>query len=56
MTGSSITEIALPVLAVLHLDATISQVAWLTFFGSSRPRCLPCTPAPSPTGTPSAGR
>ncbi|GAA4792322.1 hypothetical protein GCM10023329_50300 [Streptomyces sanyensis] len=56
VAGSSITQMALPVLAVLHLGATTAQVAWLASSGSSRPRCSPCTPAPSPTGTPSAGR
>ncbi|MFE5596228.1 MFS transporter [Streptomyces sp. NPDC056549] len=31
--GSSITQMALPVLAVLYLDATTAQVAYLTFLG-----------------------
>ncbi|MEU5811239.1 hypothetical protein [Streptomyces sp. NPDC047718] len=56
VAGSSITQMALPVLAVLHLDATTAQVAWLAFLGQLPPRCSPFTPARSPTGTPSAGR
>ncbi|WP_338673876.1 MFS transporter [Streptomyces sp. SCSIO 30461] len=33
VAGSSITAMALPVLAVLELDATTAQVAWLAFLG-----------------------
>ncbi|MEV7196310.1 MFS transporter [Streptomyces sp. NPDC093510] len=40
MAGSSITQMALPVLAVLHLDATTAQVAWLTFLGQLPPAPL----------------
>ena len=40
VTGSSITQMALPVLAVLHLDATTAQVAWLAFFGQLPPALL----------------
>ncbi|MFI1436358.1 MFS transporter [Streptomyces lydicus] len=38
--GSSITQMALPVLAVLHLDATAAQVAWLAFLGQLPPALL----------------
>ncbi|MEU7354840.1 DUF5999 family protein [Streptomyces albidoflavus] len=37
MAGSSITQMALPVLAVLHLDASTAQVAWLMFLGQLPP-------------------
>ncbi|WTJ01972.1 MFS transporter [Streptomyces lydicus] len=40
MAGSSITQMALPVLAVLHLDATTAQVAWLAFLGQLPPALL----------------
>ncbi|MFD7861358.1 MFS transporter [Streptomyces sp. NPDC059783] len=40
VTGSSITQMALPVLAVLHLDATTAQVAWLVFLGQLPPALL----------------
>ncbi|MFD8325568.1 MFS transporter [Streptomyces lydicus] len=40
VAGSSITQIALPVLAVLHLDATTAQVAWLAFLGQLPPALL----------------
>ncbi|MFE0369382.1 MFS transporter [Streptomyces tendae] len=40
VTGSSITQMALPVLAVLHLDATTAQVAWLAFLGQLPPAVL----------------
>ncbi|MEU0737564.1 hypothetical protein ABZ509_35665, partial [Streptomyces lavendulocolor] len=55
VAGSSITQMALPVLAVLHLDATTAQVAWLAFLGQLPPallalhagaladRCVNCT-------------
>ncbi|OII65530.1 MFS transporter [Streptomyces sp. CC53] len=40
VAGSSITQMALPVLAVLHLDATTAQVAWLAFVGQLPPALL----------------
>ncbi|MFG2331717.1 MFS transporter [Streptomyces sp. NPDC048604] len=40
VTGSSITQMALPVLAVLHLDATTAQVACLAFLGQLPPPLL----------------
>ncbi|WP_435057723.1 MFS transporter [Streptomyces sp. bgisy060] len=40
VAGSSITQMALPVLAVLHLDATAAQVAWLAFLGQLPPALL----------------
>ncbi|MFE0087724.1 MFS transporter [Streptomyces sp. NPDC058991] len=40
VAGSSITQMALPVLAVLQLDATTAQVAWLTFLGQLPPALL----------------
>lgn len=40
VTGSSITQMALPVLAVLHLDASTAQVAWLAFLGQLPPALL----------------
>ena len=40
VAGSSITQMALPVLAVLHLDATTAQVAWLAFLGQLPPALL----------------
>lgn len=40
VAGSSITQMALPVLAVLHLDATTAQVAWLMFLGQLPPALL----------------
>ncbi|MER5549862.1 MFS transporter, partial [Streptomyces sp. NPDC002589] len=40
VAGSSITSMALPVLAVLELDATTAQVAWLTFLGQLPPALL----------------
>lgn len=40
VAGSSITQMALPVLAVLHLDATTAQVAWLVFLGQLPPALL----------------
>ncbi|MFE6272316.1 MFS transporter [Streptomyces goshikiensis] len=40
VTGSSITQMALPVLAVLHLDATTAQVAWLAALGQLPPALL----------------
>ncbi|MFE3901121.1 MFS transporter [Streptomyces sp. NPDC059153] len=40
VAGTSITQMALPVLAVLHLDATTAQVAWLTFLGQLPPALL----------------
>jgi hypothetical protein len=36
VAGSSITSMALPVLAVLELDATTGQVVLLTFLGDAR--------------------
>ncbi|MFI9210305.1 MFS transporter [Streptomyces sp. NPDC053253] len=40
VAGSSVTHMALPVLAVLHLDATPAQVAWLAFLGQLPPALL----------------
>ncbi|MET9887940.1 MFS transporter [Streptomyces sp. NPDC006430] len=40
VAGSSITQMALPVLAVLHLDATTAQVASLAFLGQLPPALL----------------
>ncbi|MBY8846243.1 MFS transporter [Streptomyces sp. SP2-10] len=40
VAGSSISSMALPVLAVLHLDATPGQVAWLAFWGQLPPALL----------------
>ncbi|MEU8434132.1 MFS transporter [Streptomyces sp. NPDC029216] len=40
VAGSSITSAALPVLAVLRLDATTGQVAWLAFLGQLPPALL----------------
>ncbi|WP_331452072.1 MFS transporter [Streptomyces sp. SS162] len=40
VAGSSITQMALPVLAVLHLNATTAQVAWLAFLGQLPPALL----------------
>ncbi|MFJ7775896.1 MFS transporter [Streptomyces yangpuensis] len=40
VAGSSITQMALPVLAVLHLDATAARVAWLAFLGQLPPALL----------------
>ncbi|MER7695679.1 MFS transporter [Streptomyces sp. NPDC096095] len=40
VAGSSIAQMALPVLAVLHLDATTAQVAWLAFLGQLPPALL----------------
>ncbi|MEU9303293.1 hypothetical protein [Streptomyces sp. NPDC048269] len=40
VAGSSITAMALPVLAVLELDATTGQVAWLVFLGQLPPALL----------------
>ncbi|MFE9137962.1 MFS transporter [Streptomyces sp. NPDC007355] len=40
VAGSSITQMALPVLAVVHLDATTAQVAWLAFLGQLPPALL----------------
>ncbi|WP_225827202.1 MFS transporter [Streptomyces naphthomycinicus] len=40
VADSSITQTALPVLAVLHLDATTAQVAWLAFLGQLPPALL----------------
>lgn len=40
VAGSSITQMALPVLAVLQLDATTAQVAWLAFLGQLPPALL----------------
>ncbi|WP_327378787.1 MFS transporter (plasmid) [Streptomyces sp. NBC_01216] len=40
VAGSSITQMALPVLAVLHLDATTAQVAWLALLGQLPPALL----------------
>lgn len=56
VTGSSISSMVIPVLAVLELDATTAEVAWLTFLGQLPPRCWRCTPGPSPTATPSGSR
>ncbi|MFJ9623325.1 MFS transporter [Streptomyces sp. NPDC101181] len=33
VTGNSLSLMALPVLVVLHLDATTAEVAWLAFLG-----------------------
>ncbi|MFD8143948.1 MFS transporter [Streptomyces sp. NPDC059708] len=40
IAGSAITSTALPVLAVLRLDATAGQVAWLAFLGQLPPALL----------------
>ncbi|MFF0033842.1 hypothetical protein ACFYS7_38035 [Streptomyces avermitilis] len=56
VAGSSITQMALPVLAVLHLDATPPRSPGWRSSDSSLPRYSPFMPARSPTGTPSAGR
>ncbi|MFB7255113.1 MFS transporter [Streptomyces nojiriensis] len=40
VAGSSITSMALPVLAVLELGATTGQVAWLAFLGQLPPALL----------------
>ncbi|GAA0273011.1 MFS transporter [Streptomyces polychromogenes] len=40
VAGSAITSTALPVLAVLRLDATAGQVAWLAFLGQLPPALL----------------
>ncbi|MGW6388962.1 MFS transporter [Streptomyces sp. NPDC055103] len=40
VAGSSISSMAIPVLAVLELDATAGQVAWLAFLGQLPPVLL----------------
>ncbi|MET8290059.1 MFS transporter [Streptomyces sp. NPDC005132] len=40
VTGSSISSMVIPVLAVLALDATTAEVAWLTFLGQLPPALL----------------
>ncbi|WRZ87852.1 MFS transporter [Streptomyces sp. NBC_01007] len=40
VTGSSISAMVIPVLAVLELDATTAEVAWLTFLGQLPPALL----------------
>lgn len=40
MTGSSISAMVIPVLAVLELDATAAEVAWLSFLGQLPPALL----------------
>ncbi|MER6784278.1 MFS transporter [Streptomyces sp. NPDC000658] len=40
VTGSSISSMVIPVLAVLELDATAAEVAWLTFLGQLPPAML----------------
>ncbi|MER6031855.1 MFS transporter [Streptomyces sp. NPDC001851] len=40
VAGSSISSMALPVLAVLELDASPAQVAWITFMGQLPPVLL----------------
>ncbi|GAA2531143.1 MULTISPECIES: MFS transporter [Streptomyces] len=40
VAGSSISSMAIPVLAVLELDATPGQVAWLAFWGQLPPALL----------------
>ncbi|MEU9190137.1 MFS transporter [Streptomyces sp. NPDC048484] len=40
VTGSSISSMVIPVLAVLELDATTAEVAWLTFLGQLPPALL----------------
>ncbi|MFD8609686.1 MFS transporter [Streptomyces sp. NPDC059631] len=40
VTGSSISSMVIPVLAVLELDATAAEVAWLAFLGQLPPALL----------------
>ncbi|MFJ1974072.1 MFS transporter [Streptomyces sp. NPDC087903] len=40
VTGSSISTMVIPVLAVLELDATTAEIAWLTFLGQLPPALL----------------
>ncbi|WP_331718039.1 MFS transporter (plasmid) [[Kitasatospora] papulosa] len=40
VTGSAISSMVVPVLAVLELDASTSEVAWLTFLGQLPPALL----------------
>jgi MFS family permease len=40
VTGSSISSMVIPVLAVLELDATTAEVAWLAFLGQLPPALL----------------
>ncbi|MFH9671669.1 MFS transporter [Streptomyces sp. NPDC017405] len=40
MTGSSVSAMVIPVLAVLELHATTAEVAWLTFLSQLRPAML----------------
>ncbi|WP_030841472.1 MFS transporter [Streptomyces sp. NRRL S-475] len=40
VTGSSVSAMVIPVLAVLELDATTAEVAWLTFLGQLPPALL----------------
>ncbi|MFE1190042.1 MFS transporter [[Kitasatospora] papulosa] len=40
VTGSSVSTMVIPVLAVLELDATTAEVAWLTFLGQLPPALL----------------
>lgn len=40
VAGSSISSMAIPVLAVLELDATAAEVAWLAFLGQLPPALL----------------
>ncbi|MGK5449701.1 hypothetical protein [Streptomyces radiopugnans] len=40
VAGSSITQMALPVLAMLHLDAATARGAWLAFLGQLPPVLL----------------
>jgi MFS family permease len=40
VTGSSVSAMVIPVLAVLDLDATTAEVAWLTFLGQLPPALL----------------
>jgi MFS family permease len=40
VAGSSISAMVIPVLAVLELDATTAEVAWLTFMGQLPPALL----------------
>src|SRR6478735_6384707 len=40
VTGSAISSMVVPVLAVLELDASTGEVAWLTFLGQLPPALL----------------
>ena len=56
LVGDQVSLIALPLVAVLVLDANAAQMGYLVAAELRRTSSSRCTPAPGPTAAPASGR